>query len=493
MYYDSGMSTGITSTTLARLLGIREDALRKRLSRGRFPRPKLNGRWDRETIADNRHLLPEGAFVPPHWHRPGSVKASFEGMHSVQVLGETAAALVAVIDGDRIGILYTYPDRVSDAVYRFLADHLGLTYVYEVTGQVTISDTPSLNGVDLVGRSLNTRALDLDADAWVRLSHLLGFPLPWWPPRLRDPRAMLSWTPGAPVVSVLPSTGLPRHLDMAARTILAATGSPVIERYLSHFERAAMAEEQLPDTRELVTAACPINADAEQPECPHAAEIASITAPRDPALATAARSLLHADARHGCSFILSTSTTDRFERALLDMPTSDDEAFDSSLLALALRRDDSMVFRRIDGSDAHIGCGDTDEVVVVPPTAIPGLGEPKLFELPGRRHPIVVDTEHRAWPFPVIDTLTAYQVGYLGTGPTGYAFAVARLLSDPRQPMHQIPSLVAVPDASGPITVTSQVARLTFSDSSIRGAAMTACEARARLRKAAEDAGTRES
>ena len=264
-------------------------------------------------------------------------------------------------------------------------------------------------------------------NAWVRLSQLLDHPLPWWPSRLRDPDAMRAWTPGSPPVATRLASTLPRRLELAARAIRAAAKSPVIDRYLEYHETDTRFLEPLPDSRWLVNAATPIIPETDRSECPDEDEIADIEVPRDASLSAAADTLLYSNTRYGCAFVISADTDNRFERALLDMPTAEADEFDRSLLALSLRPDDDMVFRRIDDSDAHIGRGDTNEVVVAPPTAIPGMGAPRLFELPGGRHPIVLDDQGRAWPFPYTPDLTGYQIGYLGAGPTGYAFAIARL------------------------------------------------------------------
>ena len=407
-------------------------------------------------------------------------------MHSMPTLGGVTVVLVALIDGRRVGIAY---EEHAGRQSAFLADQLNLAYAYTASGQINATGTPSLDTIDLTGMSMQEPLYGgFVDDMWPRLSEILGFRLPWWRPRLRDTRSMLAWTPDSPPVAMPLHPDLPRHLEMAARSLVAANGSPVVAQYLRHFAELPEANTEPHDGPTLINAAQPLTPTAPPMEAPSREDLAASPAPENHTLAAAARTVLYDDDRLACTFTIAGDTQDRFEQALLNMPTVADEDFDGSLLALAARNEEGVAFRRIDGSDGHIGRGEDGSAVVVPPTTVPGLGQPKLFELPGRHHPIVVDTEGRAWPFPITRGITAYQVGYRGAGPQAYSLAVAQMFADPSQPLSHGMQGVDVADARGEtFAVSREVAYMAFSDDGIVGDGISAEDALARLRKAAQE------
>lgn len=435
----------LTSSQLAPFLDVTEAALRKRVSRGRFPQQDEPGGWSVAHLLSNELLLdpPAEAIIPPHWRAGSDASGRFIEMRPVS---RGAVALIAdVTTGDRrrplrIALIYRSFDgpRLSTDL-QALRD---TDFVYWLDNQYLTRPYLRYAPLDASHRTLEDEASGA-REVWTDLSSVLGFALPWWEPRLRSMDAMLFWRPGHEMALVRPIPEEPT-ITAAVRTLIPAVDDP--DQVLSRYERMIDCRWPITSTfgdgaTDLVVAAIP-----DMPECDEATlsvstsdiENLRLSGEVTDALASSAALLLAGSSRIWPNGPLKKGQP-LVDQMLSQLPKDPDPTFGRTLLALAATcgpgGSHQPVDRwfRISGSDGYLGERGDQRYAVVLPTTI-DISEPLAFELPvvvdeQSQLPMVIDGSLRAVPVPAMPFVSNYTVGYRGSGPRAFALACARLLA----------------------------------------------------------------
>jgi len=199
------------------LLNTNQAAIRKQLSRGRFPEPHTDPRggprfWRRPEIF--RHALAQGGEaaqnVPRIFTRTAAPNPARFISNTTFVSGFHHLHLLTWLPSDGAGFVA-------------LAHPLGAKPHKDVMRDLFNQDD-KLSAVAVVrdDMSIGPHEMEVSLDIWERgkeksnlgswsdLLQLLATPLPYWSRGLRQRPAMLAWRPGAPAVSLTPTD---EHLD----------------------------------------------------------------------------------------------------------------------------------------------------------------------------------------------------------------------------------------------------------------------------------------